>query len=218
MGGLFNDCILLSEINLGDLNTVSVLSSKDTDWDNNYGINNMFNNCRSLRTVDVSSFATSKISEFLNVFANCSSLESIDLSNWDFDSATTLKGMFQNCSALAEVDLSNHNTSRVENVDDMFNGFGGTVINMENCSFDGVTSAKTFVANARNLTTVTAPTSIRANIEFSAPNLSSESLQSIINGLVNTGSVRTLRVGETNLRKLTTEQLTELQSKNWSVS
>jgi surface protein len=217
MGGLFSDCLLLSELNLGKLSTVNVVSVQDNDWDNMYGINNMFNNCKSLKSIDVSSFATSKITEFLNVFNNCSSLETIDLSKWDLSSATTLSGMFGGCSKLAEVNLANHNTSKVKNVDNMFNGFGGTIINMENCSFDSVTSTKSFV-NAANLTDVIAPLSVKTSIEYTAPNLTNQSLQSIINGLVNTGSAKTLKIGEVNVKKLTTDQLTELQAKNWSVS
>ena len=144
-------------------------------------------------------------------------METIDLSKWDLSSATTLSGMFGGCSKLAEVNLANHNTSKVKNVDNMFNGFGGTVINMENCSFDSVTSTKSFV-NAANLTDMIAPLSVKASIEYTAPNLTNQSLQSIINGLVNTGSAKTLKIGEANIKKLTTDQLTELQAKNWSVS
>jgi hypothetical protein len=114
--------------------------------------------------------------------------------------------------------MSGHNTSKVINVDNMFNGFGGTTLNMNECNFGNVTSAKTFVANAKNLVNVQAPSLIKVNIEFSAPNLSNESLDSIIAGLVNTGSAKTLLIGSANVKKLTQDQLTELTARNWSAA
>ena len=108
----------------------------------------MFYNCRSLVSLDVSSFDTSKSTDFHSMFYECSSLVSLDLSNFntsngtdfsymfswstslgslDLSSFDTSKGtnfgyMFQYCSSLVSLDLSSFNTSNATSYSNMFNG------------------------------------------------------------------------------------------------
>ena len=54
------------------------------------------------------------------VFKDCKSLKSINLSHFDTSRTTTMKGMFYNCSSLVFLDLSNFNTTIVANMEYMF--------------------------------------------------------------------------------------------------
>jgi surface protein len=207
MISMFEYCTSLTSLDLSNFNTEKITK-----------MNYMFRNCSALESINLSSFNTTNVVKMNGLFDNCKSLKSIDLSNFNFANVQYMTSMFNGCSALTAVDMSGHNTSKVINVDNMFNGFGGTTLNMNECNFGNVTSAKTFVANAKNLVNVQAPSLIKVNIEFSAPNLSNESLDSIIAGLVNTGSAKTLLIGSANVKKLTQDQLTELTARNWSAA
>ena len=57
-----------------------------------------------------------------NIFCNCSSLTSLDLSNFDTSLVTDMTSMFQGCYSLTSLDLSNFDTSAVKSIVAMFYG------------------------------------------------------------------------------------------------
>ena len=67
---MFNECSLLSSINLSNFNTNNV-----TD------MSSMFKGCSSLNSINLSNFNTNNVTKMYGMFRCCSSLESIDLSN-----------------------------------------------------------------------------------------------------------------------------------------
>ncbi len=79
-----------------------------------------FENCESLKNVDVSSFDTSKVTNLSWLFYGCISLEYADFSNWDTSNVTNMSYMFRNCENLKELDLSSFNTSKVTTMQYMF--------------------------------------------------------------------------------------------------
>ena len=81
---------------------------------------NMFYNCSSLASLDLSSFNTSNVTNMKWMFYNCSSITSLDLSNFNTSKVTTMWDMFNNCSSLTSLDLSGFNTSKVTNMSWMF--------------------------------------------------------------------------------------------------
>ena len=58
----------------------------------------------------------------LNMFNNCTSLTSLDLSNFNTSAVTNMSSMFNGCTSLTSLDISNFNTSAVTNMAYMFNG------------------------------------------------------------------------------------------------
>lgn len=72
----------------------------------NMSVWHMFEDCTSLKNVDLSGMDFSKTSNFEDMFKNCQSLKVIDMSAFDFSSANTLDGMFSNCSSLESIDMS----------------------------------------------------------------------------------------------------------------
>ena len=85
-------------------------------------MSDMFNGCSSLTSLDLSSFDTSKVTMMLSMFNNCSSLTSLDLSGFDTSEVTSMNGMFHSCSSLVSLDISGFDTSNVTNVTGIFDG------------------------------------------------------------------------------------------------
>jgi surface protein len=63
---------------------------------------------------------TSEVTNMGDMFAECSSLTSLDLSNFNTAKVTRMTSMFYKCSSLTSLDLSSFNTSKVEYVGLMF--------------------------------------------------------------------------------------------------
>ena len=81
---------------------------------------NMFEECRHLTSLDVSSLNTANVINMSNMFGYCSSLTSLDLSNFDTTQVTIMYNMFDNCNHLTSLDVSSFNTSKVTSMDYMF--------------------------------------------------------------------------------------------------
>ena len=83
----------------------------------------MFNGCSGLTSLDViSNWDTSKVTNMRAMFQNCRSLTSLDLSNWNTGSVTNMSYMFYHCSSLTSLDVSNWNTGSVKDMSGMFSG------------------------------------------------------------------------------------------------
>ena len=80
----------------------------------------MFPNCSSLKTLDLSSFNTENVTEMHNMFYGCSSLSSLDLSSFNTSKVTHMGWMFQNCTSLITLNISSFNTSLVQNSEKIF--------------------------------------------------------------------------------------------------
>ena len=133
MAYMFSDCQKLSSLDL-NLNTQYVVNMDHT-----------FNNCNSVRFLDLSHFDTSlvktmcsmfnncenlnlkskfntvNVENMENMFNNCKSMTSLDTSRFDNSKATTMASMFNNCNKLVSLDLSRFITLQVSNIDYMFN-------------------------------------------------------------------------------------------------
>ena len=83
-------------------------------------MSNMFRDCSSLTTLDLSSFGTSKVTYMSSMFCGCSSLTSLDLSSFDTSQVTNMREMFSDCSFLPALDLTSFDTSQVTDMHAMF--------------------------------------------------------------------------------------------------
>ena len=84
------------------------------------GMGNMFYNCSSLTTLDVSNWDTSQVTSMTYMFDGCRSLTSLDVSNWDTTYVLDMNCLFEGCSSLITLDLSNWDTSNVMYMSYMF--------------------------------------------------------------------------------------------------
>ena len=109
----------------------------------------LFNNCRKLTTLDLSSFDTSNVTNMEAMFKQCYGFIRLDLGdNFNTANVTNMSSMFYYCSGLIELDLSNFDTSNVRNMSSMFyycrnleiidlgNNFDTTNVKFMNSMFD----------------------------------------------------------------------------------
>lgn len=102
---------------------------------NVYHMDDMFMNCSSLKTIDTSKFNTAKVKDMQFMFYNCSSLQTLDVSNFNTSNVTNMTNMFYNCKLLKNIDLANFDTSKVTDFSRMFLGCSNlTTLNLS--SFD----------------------------------------------------------------------------------
>ena len=91
-----------------------------TDTSTIVNAGNMFANCSSLTSLDLTSFNTSAVTYMNYMFYNCTSLVSLDLSSFDTSAVTTMLKMFYFCTSLVSLDLTSFNTSAVTDMKYMF--------------------------------------------------------------------------------------------------
>ena len=95
----------------------------------------IFSNCFSLKSVDLTGLDTHLVTYMNEMFSGCSSLTSIDLSSFDTSSAVTMEHMFYNCSGLSSIDVSGFDTSKVTDMNNMFSECSG-LSTLDLSSFD----------------------------------------------------------------------------------
>ena len=110
VGGWFMNCSKMT----------SVTGLNLLHWTNVNNATEMFANCSSLTSLDVSSFQPSKVTNFASMFNNCSSLTTLDVSGWDTSSGQLFNGMFMGCTSLQSVDVSNFKMGNATAIPMMF--------------------------------------------------------------------------------------------------
>ena len=63
----------------------------------------LFEGCKNLETIDISSFNTKNVADMYSMFSGCEKLKKLDLSNIDFQKVTDDSDMFESCDSLAEL-------------------------------------------------------------------------------------------------------------------
>ena len=108
---LFNNCINLKKIIFGESFSTNSLNT----------MYNMFSNCNSLITLDLSKFDTHQVTQMQSLFSNCFSLVSLDLSTFNTIVVNSMALMFYNCYSLVSLILSeNFKTEQVTSMKQMF--------------------------------------------------------------------------------------------------
>ena len=80
----------------------------------------MFSGCKTLKSIDLSCFDTSKVTNMSKMFEGCKALTSLD-SSLDTSNVTDMSYMFSECSGFTSLDLSKFHTSKVIDMSYMFN-------------------------------------------------------------------------------------------------
>ena len=75
-----------------------------------------------LKSIDVSNWDVSNVTDMYCMFDSCLSLESIDVSKWDVRHVKNMSGMFYRCESLESIDVSNWDVRNIRDIKNMFNG------------------------------------------------------------------------------------------------
>jgi surface protein len=103
----------------------------------------MFNYCKALKSLDLSSFNTSKVTNMHSMFDSCESLESIDLGSFNTSKVTNMERMFYACEKLVTIFVGNAwTTSKVTNSGNMFGS------NQVLCGGQGTYYKNTYIKDA----------------------------------------------------------------------
>lgn len=95
----------------------------------------MFSDMRSLTSLDLSNFDTSKVTNMDQMFLDMSDLTSLDISNFDTSNVTNMRNMFGGVKKIDNLDLSHFNTSKVTDMSYMFSGMTN-LISLDLSNFD----------------------------------------------------------------------------------
>ena len=110
--------------NMGDMfNSCKGLENLDLSSFNTAKVTDMgymFSGSYGLTSLDLSSFNTAKVENMSCMFSGCYGLASLDLSSFNTAEVTDMRGMFGECSGLTSLDLSSFNTAKVTNMNKMF--------------------------------------------------------------------------------------------------
>lgn len=113
----------------------------------------MFFQCSSLRSLDLSSFNTSKVIGMNLMFFNCTNLESIDLSSFETENLQQMPHMFYSCTKLEKLDLSSFATPNMTSMLSAFQNCKNlkTIYVTSAFTTDKVTEGRTAFAGCVNL-------------------------------------------------------------------
>ena len=125
------------------------------DTSNTLSLADMFFDCTSLKTLDLSSLNTTNVTDMLSLLYGCSSLTSVNLTNLDTSNVTNMSFFFDNDTALTSLDLSNFNTAKVKYMSSMFyNCTGLTTLNLSSFNTSKLTNMNSMFYNCSGLTTL----------------------------------------------------------------
>ena len=133
------------------LETVEGIENLNTE--NVTDMNNMFSNCESLKSLDVTGFNTENVTNMRSMFSTCRTLTSLDLSNFNTAKVTDMSNMFYNCIALTYIDLRSFNTTNVTDMSFLFRDCNAlTKLNLSSFNTEKITDMSDMFSGCRSLT------------------------------------------------------------------
>lgn len=119
----------------------------------------VFYDCRSLTSIDVSKWVTSKATRMRKMFNGCFSLTSLDVSNFDTSNVTDMGGMFEDLNSLQKLDISNFDTRKVTLIGGNYGFISSNsllILDMsgDNFTFENVKNFGRYIASTPKLRTL----------------------------------------------------------------
>ena len=115
----------------------------------------MFSECSSLVSVDLTGLDTSSVTNMYRMFAQCHSLASIDLSRLNTANVTNMCAMLGECTSLTYLDLTSWNTSKVTDMSYMFaHSSGITYLDLSGWKTSSVTDLSCMFRECSSLITL----------------------------------------------------------------
>lgn len=183
-----------------------------SDFSNATNINGLFASCRKLKNT-ASNLTTPKVTDTGFMFYNCSALETAPEMNTS--NVTDMTKMFYSCNKITTVPL--YDTSKVTRMEEMFwhcsdlqtvPAFDCTNVTNMNNIFASCYSLKSIL-----MTNIGVSLNISASTKFERTDL-----LIILNNLATVTKTQTLKMGATNLAKLTDEDKLIATNKGWTLA
>jgi surface protein len=185
---------------------------KYDDTANVTDMSSMFINCSNLTTVPL--FDTSKVENMNSMFNYCFKLTTVPL--FDTSKVTNMSYMFNSCSNLTTVPL--FDTSKVENMNSMFY-YCSSLTTVPRFDASNVTNLNSMFNSCKKLEAIHM-VNINAQLDIHySTKFTREALLEIIGNLkAQTSGTKTLKMGSTNLDKLTDEDKAIATNKGWTLA
>lgn len=186
---------------------------------------NMFNGCRNLSFVDLSSLGTKKITSAQSMFRECSKLTNIVFGDVKLN-ATQLSFMFSECKLLETIDTSffDHEYQATKDVSNIFsNCLKLKTIDLSNLYTANIDSTSNMFRSCNSLTNVTFENGCFSNASMTHLDLSSCPLThdcavDIFNKLAPRDNAPTLKLSTTTKGYLTEDEIAIATAKGWVIS
>ena len=137
----------------GLLNLTDIKGIGNIDTSNVTDMSYMFRYCRSLTSLDLSSFVTSNVQSMNWMFYGCEGLASLNLGSFDTSNVTDMSYMFCFCYNLTSLNLSNFDTFNVTDMSYMFcYCYNLTSLNLSNFDTSNVTNMHGMFEDCQRLT------------------------------------------------------------------
>ena len=175
----------------------------------------MFNYCRSLTSLDLSSFNTSNVTDMSEMFKGCRGLTSLDLSSFDTSNVGNMSYMFSNCSKLTSLDVSSFDTSNVGNMASMFGACEGlTSLDLSSFDTSNIKSTHNMFSGCTSLTSLVLSSFDTSNVtDMSGTFYACKALTSL-----DLSNFNTSNVGNMDRMFGACSGLTSLDLSNWDCS
>ena len=132
------------------LKTIEGIENLNTEEVTNMG--DMFNSCKGLKNLDLSSFNTAKVTDMSYMFSGSYGLTSLDLSSFNTAKVENMSCMFSGNSGLTSLDLSSFNTAEVTNMLGMFGACSAlTSLDLSSFNTDKVTNMTKMFSDCSSL-------------------------------------------------------------------
>lgn len=139
----------MSDTNLKEIKGVLKTDSATGSMDD------MFNGCNNLTSLDTTGFNTSKVTSMLRMFYQCHNLASLDLRSFNTQNVTIFQSMFNECKSLKTLNVRSFNTAKATNMYQMFlNCSSLTALDVSSFNTANVTNMSKMFMNCSSLTTL----------------------------------------------------------------
>lgn len=190
----------------------SLTTCEVSDFSNATNIDGLFANCSKLTNIS-SQLITPKVTDTGFMFYQCGALTTAPEMNTS--NVTNMTKMFCDCNKLTTVPL--YDTSKVTSMQEMFY-FDYSLETVPAFDCTNVTNMQYIFTSCRNLKSILM-TNIGTNLDISASTrFDREDLVLILNNLKTVTTTKTLKMGATNLAKLTDEDKLIATNKGWTLA
>ena len=171
----------------------------------------MFDGCSNLDTIP--QLDTSNVTDMMAMFHSCKGLSSIP--ELDTSNVTEMSSMFQNCAFLTTIPQLN--TSKVKDMSNMFQNCS-RLTTIPQLDVSNVTNMNRMFIGCSSLKSILM-TGMKISFDISSSTKFDESdLVTILNNLATLTSTASLKMGATNLAKLTDDEKAIATNKGWTLA
>ena len=198
------------------LKSITTLNLDNFDTSKVTYMTSMFRECSSLTSLDLTSFNTSNVTDMTSMFAECSSLTSLDLTSFNTSKLTDMNYMFRSCKKLESLNLTSFNTSKITSMIRLFSECNSlTSLDLSSFNTSNVTTMNNMFYSCKKLESLNLTSFNTSKVtDMSWMFCICESLENLNLSNFNTSSVTNMTLMFSSCRSLLSLDLTSFDTSN----